>query len=90
MKLRKVKRKGRPKGRDLTVIGLPKRQKRDGPVKFLHKLPLERELGTILVRVHSVISKILISQWHVVTGPPYDIYSLFTAKLLSFILTTVL
>ena len=55
MKLRKVKRKGRPKGRDLTVIGLPKRQKRDGPVKFLHKLPLERELGTILVRVHSVI-----------------------------------
>ena len=56
MKLKKsVKRKGRPKGRDQTVIGLPKRQKRDGPVKFLTKLPVERELGTVLFTVFIVI-----------------------------------
>ena len=39
------KRKGRPRGAAQTVIGLPKKRKRDGPVKFLTKLPTERELG---------------------------------------------
>ena len=40
--------RGRPKGRDKTVIGLPKRRHRDGPQKFRHQLPSEREKGTIL------------------------------------------
>lgn len=43
-----LRKRGRPRGAGLTVIGLPKRQKRDGPVKFLTKLPMERELGTVL------------------------------------------
>ena len=40
--------RGRPKGRELTVVGLPKRRHRDGPKKFWPQRPSEREKGTIL------------------------------------------
>ena len=40
-----VAKRGRPKGNELTAIGLPKRPKRDGPQKFRMRLPRERERG---------------------------------------------
>ena len=54
-----VKRtRGRPKGRDLTAIGLPKRRRRDGPQKFRVRPPLEREKGSFCLTVgHGVCSK---------------------------------
>ena len=42
-----MRKRGRPKGAELTVIDLPKRRKKDKPVKFLTKLPVEREHGTV-------------------------------------------
>ncbi|XP_065893104.1 uncharacterized protein [Dysidea avara] len=40
----KLKKRGRPKGAEKTVIGLPRKKKRlDKPVPFLKKLPLDRE-----------------------------------------------
>lgn len=43
----KMKRRGRPKGSELTTIGLPKKKKRsDGkPVAFIKKHPKEKERG---------------------------------------------
>ena len=40
--------RGRPKGQELTVVGLLKRRHRDGPQKFWPQRPSEREKGTIL------------------------------------------
>jgi len=40
-----LRKRGRPKGADLTAIGVPKRRKRDGPQQFLAQLPMERERG---------------------------------------------
>ena len=40
----KQKKRGRPKGSDLTVIGLPnKKRKGNGPVPFIKKHPKEKE-----------------------------------------------
>ena len=41
----KMRKRGRPKGADKTVIGLPRKKMRTGgkPVPFLRKLPKERE-----------------------------------------------
>ena len=40
----KIRKRGRPKGAGLTVIGLPRKKKcTDGPVKFLRKSNSERE-----------------------------------------------
>ena len=48
VKMPPVKReRGRPRGRELTAIGLPKRRRRDGPQKFRLRPPSERERGTI-------------------------------------------
>ena len=38
-----VAKRGRPKGKELTGIGLPKRRKRDGTQKFRMRLPREHE-----------------------------------------------
>lgn len=44
-----MRRRGRPKGAELTVVGLLRKRKSSaGPVKFLTKLPMERELGMVL------------------------------------------
>ena len=43
-----MRKRGRPKGAELTAIGVPKRRKRDGPQKFLMQLPIERERGICL------------------------------------------
>ena len=40
-----VRKRGRLKGAELTVIGVRKRRKRDGPQKFLTQLPTESERG---------------------------------------------
>ena len=47
-----MKRKGRPKGAELTMISLPKKKGRsDGkPVAFIKKHPKEKEKGTITGR----------------------------------------
>ena len=48
----KLKKRGRPKGAEKTVIGLPKKKKKSNKsVPFLKKLPVNRERGIIL---HSV------------------------------------
>ena len=40
----KQKKHGRPKGSELTVIGLPKKKRKDaGPVAFIRKHPKEKE-----------------------------------------------
>jgi len=35
--------RGRPKGAGLTIVGLPKRRKKDGPVPFVSKSPTQKE-----------------------------------------------
>ena len=43
----KMKKRGRPKGAEKTVIGLPRKKNRpDKPVPFLKKLPVDRERGS--------------------------------------------
>lgn len=57
----KMKKRGRPKGADKTVIGLPKKKSCSSrPVSFLKKLPIERVKGllhfTILkVTTHDIL-----------------------------------
>ena len=42
-----MKKRGRQKVAEKTVIGLPRKKKRlDRPVPFLKKLPVDRERGT--------------------------------------------
>ena len=42
----KLRKRGRPKGADQTVIGLPKKRHRGNkPVPFLKKLPSDKEKG---------------------------------------------
>ena len=41
--LKKIKKRGRPKGIDTTVIGLPKHRKSDKPVPFCKKTPKEKK-----------------------------------------------
>ena len=42
----KQKKRGRPKGSELTVIGLPKKKHRDdGPVALIKKHPKEKKRG---------------------------------------------
>ena len=45
----KLKRKGRPKGSQLTVIGLPKKKGRcdSKPIAFIKRHPKEKERGMI-------------------------------------------
>ena len=45
-----MRKRGRPKGAELTAIGLPKRRRRDGPQKFRTRLPQERERGIYSIR----------------------------------------
>ena len=50
--LPKIKKHGRPKGADKTVIGLPKKRKcsqEDKPVSFLKKTPKVKEKGTLMI-----------------------------------------
>ena len=46
----KMKKRGRPKGAETTVIGLPRRKKKkattEKPTAFLKKQPVEKERGT--------------------------------------------
>ena len=52
----KMRKRGRPKGTETTVIGLPKRRKRSNKtVPFLKKLPSEREKSTLSMHVYVVI-----------------------------------
>ena len=52
----KMRKRGRPKGAETTVIGLPKRRKRSNKtVPFLKKLPSEREKSTLSMHVYAVI-----------------------------------
>ena len=45
----KIPKRGRPKGSELTVIGIPKRKKiADGPVGFLKQHPKDQERGIYL------------------------------------------
>ena len=39
----KLRKRGRPKGAEKTIIGLPKKRRRIGPVPFIKKIPLEKE-----------------------------------------------
>ena len=45
-----MKKRGRPKGAETTVIGLPRRKKKkattEKPTAFLKKQPVEKERGT--------------------------------------------
>lgn len=46
-----MKKRGRPKGADKTVIGLPKKRKYcqgNKPVPFLKKTPKEKDKGTFI------------------------------------------
>lgn len=44
----KLRKRGRPKGSEKTVIGIPRRKKRKlGPVPFIKKLPLEKDKSII-------------------------------------------
>ena len=64
----KIRKRGRPKGAETTVIGLPKRRKVvDRPLPFLKKLPYEREKSKIhsLVIIQSLHWFIVILQWFV-------------------------
>jgi len=46
----RIKKRGRPKGAEKTVIGLPKMKKRsENPLPFLKKLPVDKERGIILI-----------------------------------------
>ena len=62
----KIKKHGRPKGADKTVIGLPKKRKcsqENKPVPFLKKTPKEKEKGTLMIvfftNLYIVISVII-------------------------------
>ena len=45
----KMKKRGRPKGAETTVIGLPRKKKKtDKPTPFLKKLPNDKEKGMYL------------------------------------------
>ena len=46
---KKIKKRGRPKGIDTTVIGLSKHRKSDKPVPFCKKTPKEKEKGNRLI-----------------------------------------
>ena len=53
----KQKKWGRPKGSELTVIGLPKKKRKDdGPVAFIRKPPKEKEKSMFCAckRIHLV------------------------------------
>ena len=42
----KIKKRGRPKGAEKTVIGLPRKKKKmDKPTPFLKKHPIDKERG---------------------------------------------
>ena len=41
-----MKKRGRPKGLEKTVIGLPKKRCRNKALPFLKKLPADRDKGT--------------------------------------------
>ena len=42
----KIKKRGRPKGAEKTVIGLPRKKKKtDKPIPFLKKQPIDKERG---------------------------------------------
>ena len=44
----KMKKRGRPKGAEKTVIGLPRKKHRgDKPIPFIKKPPLEKERGKV-------------------------------------------
>ena len=47
------KKRGHPKGSELTVIGLPKKPKDDGPVAFIRKHPKEMERSKFCI--HTVL-----------------------------------
>ena len=54
-----IKKRGRPKGAEKTVIGLPRRKRFRGdqirkPVSFLKKSPAHREEGLYIVFILSV------------------------------------
>ena len=58
-----MRKRGRPKGAGLTVIGTHKKRKQDKPVKFLVKLPAEREHGmtqTMFIKYNTDVSFILV------------------------------
>jgi len=44
----KSKIRGRPKGSELTAIGLPKKRKEGGPTAFIRKHPKEKEQGVFV------------------------------------------
>ena len=45
----RIPKRGRPKGSDLTVIGLPKKKKlAEGPVAFLRQHPQDQERGMFI------------------------------------------
>ena len=47
----RIPKRGRPKGSDLTVIGLPKKKKStEGPVAFLRQHPKDQERGMPMLR----------------------------------------
>lgn len=57
----KLKKRGRPKGAEKTIIGLPRKKKKSNKsVPFLKKLPVDRERGIIFIHVQC---KILLTQY---------------------------
>ena len=45
----KSKKRGRPKGSELTAIGLPKKKRKEGgPTAFIRKHPKEKEQGVFV------------------------------------------
>lgn len=43
----RIRKRGRPKGADKTVLGLPKKKSRKGPTPFSRMAPQDKEKGTI-------------------------------------------
>ena len=59
------KKRGHPKGGELTVIGLPKKRKDDGPVAFFRKQPKEMERSFVYIQSFktSTLVNLLKKKW---------------------------
>ena len=55
----KMVKRGRPKGQETNVVGLPRKMKSTRPIPFLKKTPVEKEKGKRPFTVYKTVCTLL-------------------------------